>query len=162
MTNSDYSYQRFGCDAQRVGQAVYDILEQEQPEYTVEEILDEMGKGIVNYIQEAAEDGYNSFDSDFYIIHTLRKKLGEMGIENLMIQKAVAFQDGPLDAAWYLEELPTASSTLYQVDRKNGVIKLLWTVPGLEECKSILKNPQIYDPDLVKWVKDAVAESVPF
>lgn len=154
----DYSYNRFGSQGVRVGQAVSDILAQEQPEYTVEEILDELGKGIMNYIQEAAEEGYEEFDTDFYIIHTFRKKLGEMGVENVLMQKAVAYVDGPTEGAWYMRELPTATKTLYQVDRKNGVIKLLWTVPGWEDCKSILKNPALYDPSLVQWVKDATAD----
>ena len=56
-----------------------------------------------------------------------------------------------------MDEKPNDAKTLYEVDTKNGVIKLLWTVPGWEDCKTIKKNPGQYDQDLVKWVKEATS-----
>lgn len=150
-----YSYDRFGSKGVRVGQAVHDLISQEQPEMTAEEMLELMGKGVMEYIQDAAEQGYKKFDSNFYIIHIFRKTLANLEVSNAMQQKAVCFIDGPKDPRFYMQELPHATKTLYEVDRKNGVIKLCWTVPGWEDCKSIKKNPGVYDPDLVKWVKDA-------
>lgn len=155
MVDKDYSYNRFGTKGSRVGQAVHDILSQEQPEYTAEEMLDEMGKGIMNYIQEAAETGYKEFKGDFYIVHFFKKTLTQHDIQNAMSQKAVCFQKGPLEPAWYMQEKPNDAKTLYEVDAKNGVIKLVWTVPGWEDCKTIKKSPDLYDRDLVSWVKDA-------
>ncbi len=72
-----------------------------------------------------------------------------------MSQKAVCFIKGPTDPKFYMQELPNAAKTLYQVDRVNGLIKLMWTVPGWEDCKTIKKNPDLYDRDLVKWVIEA-------
>ena len=88
MTDKKYSYERFGCNAQRVGQAVYDIISKDQPQYTAEEILEEMGKGIVSYIQDAAEQGCKKYDCKFYLLHLFKKTLSQHGIENAMMQKA--------------------------------------------------------------------------
>jgi len=155
MTEKKYSYDIFGKKGAHVGQAVHDILSVEQPQYTAEEILEEMGKGVAAYIQETAEDGYKEFDGKFYIIHTFRKTLTQLDTVNVMAQKAVAFQKGPRESSWYMKELPNHAKTLYEVDPSAGVIKLLWTVPGWEDCKSIKKNPSLYDRDLVEWVKEA-------
>jgi hypothetical protein len=54
-----------------------------------------------------------------------------------------------------MQEKPNDTKSLYEVDPKNGVVKLLWTVPGWEDCKTIKKNPDLYDRDLVKWVEEA-------
>lgn len=153
--NSKYSYERFDSQGVRVGQAVLDILSIPQPEMTAEEVIEGMAHGIVNYIQEIAEEGYKQFEKDFYIIHIFRKILGYLDVKNVMSQKAIGFVSGPIDPKFYMKEIPSATKTLYSVDRKNGIIKLNWTVPGWEDCKSILKNPSIYDFKLVEWVKEA-------
>lgn len=153
-----YSYDRFDSQGVRVGQAALDILQKEQPQMTAEEMMEEMGKGVVSYIQDTAEKAYKEYDEDFFIIHIFRKTLGVMDVDNVMSQKAVAFVKGPKDPAWYMDVLPNPTKSLYEVDRKNGIIKLLWSVPGWEDCKSIKKNPDIYDPDLVEWVKAATSD----
>ena len=150
-----YSYDRFGSKGARVGQAVYDILSKDQPNYTAEEILDEMGKGIVSYIQDAAEKGCKEYDGSFYILHLFKKALSQHGIENAMLQKAMCFKDRKWTPKEVMEAHPNSAKTLYEVDKVNGVVKLLWTVPGWEDCKSIKKNPRLYDRDLVEWVKEA-------
>ncbi len=154
-----YSYDRFGATGMRVGQAVHDIISKEQPNYTAEEILDEMGKGIVAYIQEAAEKGCKEYKKTFFILHLFKKQLGNLGVENAMLQKAMCFPE----RKWLPHEVmnvhPNSAKSLYEVDPKHGLVKLIWTVPGWEDCKSILKNPNLYDPDLVGWVKEA---STPF
>lgn len=156
MTENKYSYERFGTKGSRVGQAAFDILSQVHQNYTAEEILEGMGKRIVDYIQEAAEKGYEGFDGPFKIIHLFKKTLTQHNLDNVMSQKAVCFQDGPTSPAWYMKEKPNDAKTLYEVDPVNGVVKLLWTVPGWEDCRSIKKNPDLYDQDLVKWVENAL------
>lgn len=150
-----YSYDRFDTKGARAGQAVYDILSKDQPDYTVEEILEEMGKGIASYIQEEAERGCKKFDGTFYILHLFKKSMGEMNVANAMVQSARSFQT-QFNIQEVMQSHPNSAKTLYEVDKKNGLIKLLWTVPGWEDCKSIKKNPGIYDPDLVKWVNMAI------
>lgn len=159
MTEKKYSYDRFGSSGTRVGQASYDILSQANEQYTAEEILDEMGKGVVEYLQQAAEQGCKEFTGKFYIIHLFKKALTQHDIPNAMSQKAVCFQKGSTDPAWYMKEKPNDTKTLYEVDQKNGVIKLVWTVPGWQDCKSVLKSQDSHDPQLVMWVKEALKDS---
>ena len=155
MEENKYSYQRFGATGSRVGQAVTDILSQDNPNYTAEDILEEMGKGIVNYIQEAAEKGCKEYDGKFFILHLFKKELSAMGVDNAMLQKATCFKDREWKPHEVMEMHPNSAKTLYEVDKKNGTITLKWTVPGWEDCKSIMKNPHLYDGDLVTWVKAA-------
>lgn len=149
-----YSYDRFGSQGSRVGQAVWDILSTDQPDYTVEEILEEMGKGIVNYIQDEAERGCKKFDKTFYILHLFKKSMSEMGVQNVLVQSARSFES-KFTIPEVMEAHPHSAKTLYEVDKVNGVVKLLWTVPGWEDCRSIKKNPGLYDRDLVSWVNEA-------
>lgn len=155
MKDKDYSYNRFDSKGVRVGQASSDLLSGNNPQITAGEMLEDMSRGIMEYIQAAAEKGYKEFSGDFYLIHLFWKSLTQHKIENAMSQKVVCFQTGPTRPDWYMKEKPHHSKTLYRVDSKNGVIKLVWTVPGWEDCKSIKKTPDIYDPDLVGWVKEA-------
>lgn len=158
MSERQYSYDRFGKKGARVGKAVYDILNQEQPDYSAEEILEEMGKGIVSYIQDAAEKGCKEYKTNFYILHIFKKHLTEHGVQNTMLQKAMCFKDRQWTPREVMEAHPHSAKTLYLVDKINGMIKLLWTVPGWEDCKSIKKNPDLYDGDLVAWVTEATSD----
>lgn len=155
MKDKDYSYNRFESKGARVGQAVHDIISKEQPTYTAEEILEEMGKGIVDYIQEAAEKGCEEYSGRFFILHLFKKELSSMGVNNAMLQKATCFQEREWKPHEVMEMHPNSAKSLYEVDSKNGVIKLVWTLPGWEDCKTIKKNPSLYDQDLVMWVKEA-------
>ncbi len=155
MIEKDYSYNRFGSKGVRVGQAVHDIISKNQPSYTAEEILEEMGKGIIAYIQEAADKGYKEYIGRFFILHLFKKELSAMGVENAMLQKCTCFNDREWKPKEVMEMHPNSAKSLYEVNPKNGTILLKWTVPGWEDCKSILKNPRHYDSDLVGWVKDA-------
>lgn len=155
MADREYSYQRFGSKGVRVGQAVHDIISKDQPTYTTEEILEEMGKGIVSYIQEAAEKGCKEYDGPFFILHLFKKELSAMGVENAMLQKAACFKDREWKPHEVMEMHPNSTKSLYRVDPKNGTVTLQWTVPGWEDCKSVKKNPDLYDRDLVQWVLEA-------
>lgn len=155
MKDKEYSYSRFGSKGARVGQAVHDIISKEQPTYTAEEILEEMGKGIVDYIQEAADKGCKAYSDRFFILHLFKKELSSVGIDNAMLQKATCFKEREWRPCEVMEMHPHSAKSLYEVDPKNGTIILRWTVPGWEDCKTIQKNPALYDRDLVAWVKEA-------
>lgn len=157
MKNKEkYSYDRFGSKGSRVGQAVHDILSNKPSQYSAEEILEEMGKGIVNYLMEAVEKGSKEYKKKFYILHLFKKDLTAMSIDNAMLQKATCFPHRKWKPCEVMEMHPNSTKSLYECDPKNGTLTLLWTVPGWEDCRSILKNPKIYDKDLVNWVKEAV------
>ncbi len=155
MTDKDYSYNRFGSKGVRVGQAVHDIISKDQPSYTAEEILEEMGRGIVDYIQEASDKGYKEYDGRFVILHLFKKELSAMGVENVVLQKCSCFEFREWKPHEVMEMHPISTKSLYEVDPKNGTIVLKWTVPGWEGCRSVLKNPELYDPNLVRWIKEA-------
>lgn len=155
MEANKYSYDRFGSQGSRVGQAVYDILSKQNEEYTAEEILEGMGKKIVEYLEEAVNKGSEHYKSAFKIIHFFRKTLTQHDMDNVMSQKAHCFVEGPTDPKFFMDAAVHPAKSLFEVDPAQGTMKLLWTIPGWEDCRSILKNPAIYDPDLVKWVKEA-------
>lgn len=155
-----YSYDRFGSKGSRVGQAVVDILSNEQPNYTAEEILDEMGKGVIKYLEEAVEEGCRKYQKPFFILHLLKKELSMMGVSNALLQKATCFAHRNWSPQEVMAAHPHATKTLYFVDPKAGHMVLEWTVPGIEDCHSVLKNPKTYDPKLVQWVQEAVPQSL--
>jgi len=149
-----YSYQRFGSNAQRVGQAVVDILSKEQPEYRVEEILSEFGRDYLDIIRDLAERSKSLYESPYFILSLLRKDLGQFGVSNVVKHSARPFQhEATVKIKKVFEAHPESTKTLFKVDAKNGSIDLLWTIPSYEECKSILKHPGIYDVNLVMWIQ---------
>lgn len=150
-----YSYDRFGSKGSRVGQAVVDLLAKDQPEYQAEEILEEMGKGIVKYICDAADEGCKSLGKKFFLLHLLHKKMGEFGVTNVLAQSARCFHT-EFSIKEVMEAHPNATKTFYEVDQANGEINLLWTVPSWEDCKSVMRSPTIYDSNLVKWAQEAL------
>lgn len=152
-----YSYQRFGKKGQRVGQAVVDILSKEQPEYTAEDILEEFGGDYLKDIQQCSEEHKSSFDGKFYIFSLLHKDLGQFGVANVLRHWKIPRETEP-NSRMMMHDYPNHTKTLFEVDKKKGEITLLWTLPGFEECKSILKNPDLYDRDLIRWIGDAIPE----
>ena len=39
---------------------------------------------------------------------------------------------------------------LYKIDMK-GELSIEWVIPGIQDIRTILKSPHLYDPDLVKY-----------
>lgn len=154
MTEKKYSYDRFGAKGMRVGQAVYDILSQEQAPQTVEETLEAWAPDFVSELEETIENNINKFQSPFYVF-VLTKK--EMWAENVIRNYFIARQSDP-QMAQMMVEYPNFVKTLYKVDGKKGAMKLDWTLPGIEDCKSILKNQKIHDPTLIGWIKSCFKE----
>lgn len=148
-----YSYDRFGSKGQRVGQAVVDILSKEQPEYTVEDILEGCGLGAdyLELIRDEAEKSKKRFYDKFYILSLIKKGLGEMGISNVLKHSCRSFEK-----KFSMQEVmlahPTSDKHMYEVDIKKGEINLIWSLPDYEQCKIIKKSPKLYDPTLAKCV----------
>jgi len=149
-----YSYNNFSSKGQRVGQAVIDILKKDQPVYRVEEILEKFGEDYLKDIQNFAGAEKKKYNGAFYIFSLLHKDLGQFGIANVVRHWKISRKTNPLMQPM-LKEYPNHTKTLFEVDPKKGEITLLWTVPGCEECRSILKSPELYNSELVTWVKEA-------
>lgn len=149
MTKSDkdkYEYSRFGSKAQRVGQAVYDIISKDQPIQTAEETIFEFGPDFVKELEVSIETGRHKYDYPFYVL-VLSKK--EMWACNLMRNYFIPRQTYP-HGTDLVKEYPNYIKTLYKVSRNS--VDIMWSVPGHQDCLSITKNPGQFDPDLVSWI----------
>ena len=137
----------------RVGQAVHDIISQEQPQYTVEDILNEYGKDHLNRIRDVAEEAVSKqYISPFYILSLLKKTLSQFNVNNALVESNRPFNLKPQIKS-VAEAHPGSTKTLYKADKETGEISLVWTIPSYQECISILKSPGTYDPELVKYVE---------
>ena len=148
-----YTYDRFGMKGARVGQAVVDILSKEQPVYTAGEILDAYAPKFRDELEKTIQNNQDKFKSPFYIVVLTHK---EMWAENVVRNWFIARQTPPHGLATVID-YPHHMKTLYMINSKKGDVKLLWTIPGLEDCKSIVRNKMQYDAQLVGWVEDCFA-----
>jgi hypothetical protein len=135
----------------KVGQAVQDILSKAQPEVEVGEIISEYSNDYVKQMNIAVERGMRELKPPFYVV-VLHKK--EMWALNVMRNWFVTRQTKPLPKSMW-ERFPNFMHTVYEYT--GSEIKLLWSLPSPSEAKVILKNWDLYHPQLVKWVRDALA-----
>lgn len=149
-TDKKYSYDRFGMKGARVGQAVYDILKSGESGTTVEEILDEYSNKFVKELEETIANNEHKYDDIFHVFVLSNK---EMWAENVVRNWFVARQTAPA-ALDMVVQYPNHCKILYEVSKRQGEIKVKWTIPGIQDCISIVKNPGLYDPVLYGWIKD--------
>ena len=151
-----YDYDRFGCKAKRVGQAVADILSKDNPTQTVGETIDALSDDYAKAIEECIEQNQHRLKSPFYIF-VLTKK--EFWAENVVRNWFVARQTAPY-CFKSMEEYPHHTKTLYLVDAHKGKIKILWSLPGFDDCITVAKNPQLYAPELVRWIEQCFTKKL--
>lgn len=151
-----YTYDRFGMHGARVGQAVYDILKTGETGTTVEDILDQFAHKFNQELENTINANEHKYD-DIYHIFVLSNK--EMWAENVVRNWFIARETAP-DGLDMVAQYPNHCKILYQVSKKSGEVKLKWTIPGIQDCISIVKNPQIYDPTLYKWIKECFSGSL--
>ncbi len=149
--NPKYKYQLGEMRGCRVGQAVKDILSTEHRSYTAGEIMEAWAPKYIKDLEQAIENGANQFQGIFYVFVLTSK---EMWTDNVVRNWFVARQTAPY-ATDMINGFPNRTKTLYMVDPEKGRVKLVWTIPGVEEARSLLSNPGLYDPDLVSWTRDA-------
>lgn len=155
VEENKYSYNRFNSRGVRVGQAVMDIISKEQQNYSVEDILDEFGRDWLDNIREIADVYKARYDDEFFIVSLLNKDLGQFGVANVLKHRHRVRQTKPT-MDFVMECHPNDTKTLFRVSKISGEIELVWTLPGIQECYSILKTPKSYDEKLVKWVEEAL------
>lgn len=147
-----YLYNKHGVKGARVGQAVSDILSKDNPTYTVGEILEGFGAKFAQELEKSVNDSLDKFQSPFYILALTKKDLTYFGVENVVRNWFVPRQTAP-----YVSELmvqyPNHTKTLYVVHGDRGDIKVAWSIPANEDCKSIMKKPWLYSPELVDWIE---------
>jgi hypothetical protein len=135
----------------KVGQAAFDLLSKKQEVQTVEETIEGMTPKYYEELMVAADAGARAFKFPFYVV-VLRKKETIAGqIMNVLLHKYCSRQTKP-KASFLRSEFPNADHDVYEVN--SGTITLLWTLPTKQDSLTILKNKDIYDPQLVRWIQD--------
>jgi len=155
MSEKKYSYERFGCNSTRVGQAVYDLSKQREMNITVEELLEETNKRFIVELENSIKEGERKFKGTFYVFVLGKKELTQFGVSNVDRNWFIVRRHAPLSYEM-MADYPNYTKTLYEVNPEIGFIEIKWSVPGWQDCKTIMKNPSLYDRDLVTWVRDAV------
>lgn len=145
-----YDYNKFGKKGKRVGQAVTDILAQDNPIYTVEDILHEYSPDFVKEFESTIEKNKQQYDGRFYVLVLTGK---EMWATNVVRNWFIARKTPPY-ATDMVADYPHRTKTLYLIDSNIGKVEVLWSIPGIEECKSILASPAMYDRTLINWICD--------
>ncbi len=151
-----YTYNRHGMRGSRVGQAALDILSKDNAEQSVEQTLDEYAPEYAKSIEECIETHRGKLKDPFYILVLTNKT---PYIENVLRNYFIARQTPPY-AFQLMEEYSNHTKTLYLVDSRKGQIKLLWSLPGFHDCVTVSKNPEIYSPELVKWIIDCFSNKL--
>jgi len=149
ITLDPYDYNRFGSKAKRVGQAALDLVSKDPQPQTVGETIDAFGPKYAEEIEKAIEDNKDKYKSPFYIL-VLTKK--EYLIINAVRNWFIARQTAPY-AFDMMEQYPEHTKTLYIVDARQGKIKILWSLPGFQDCITVAKNPHLYAPELIRWIE---------
>jgi len=139
-----------------VGQAVHDILESGEKSPEVGDIIKEYGDSYVAQVQECIDRNAPKYESPFYLV-VLHKK--EQWAMNVLRNWFVARQSKPtMKDMWAM--FPNFMHTVYEADKNNGELKLLWSLPSPQEAKVILENFDLYDPQLVKWCNQAYSQFI--
>lgn len=133
-----------------VGQAVYDILSKPQENIEVGEILDEYKHEYLEEILTCINENKNKYEPPFYIVVLTKKEPWAL---NVMRNWFIARQTKP-SAKWMRDQFPNFMQTVYSWHNKKEELKILWSLPIAQDAAVVLKNKDLYDPQLVKWVQD--------
>ena len=151
MGKDKYDYDRFGCSAKRVGQAVADILEKDNHGIiTAGEITESQADKYRISLEEAIITGTKLYKSPFFILVITNK---EFWAENVVRNWFIPRQTAPYATTLY-QFYPNHMKTLYMVDIEKGQIEIMWSIPGVQDMITIMKNCLMYHPKLVQWVED--------
>ena len=150
-----YSYDRFGTKGARVGQAAIDMMSQAPINMTVEELMEGVGKKFTQELETCIEENSKKYDGVFHIVVLGKKDLTQFGITNVDRNWFIARKTAPI-LRQISHEYPHFVKTLYKVDSKKGDIQLKWSVPSVQDCVTICKKPNMYDPDLAKWAHTCI------
>ena len=148
IQSDPYDYNRFGAKGKRVGQAALDLISKDQPYQTAGDTIDAFGPRYAEEVQKTVEQNRKKYHSPFYLLVFTKK---EYLIINAVRNWFVARQTAPY-AFDMMQQYPEHTKTLYIVDAEKGKIKLLWSLPGFSDCITVASNPDIYSPDLVRWI----------
>lgn len=148
---TEFSYQK---EEKSVGEAVYDSLRREQPEMQVGDVIESYADDYVKELQEVVEKNLSTFESPFYVLVLHKKEPWAMSV---LRNWFVARQTAPSTKTMW-QDYQHFMHTLYKVDKKAEKVLLVRSLPSPYEAKVILDNFALYDPQLVKWCREAFEE----
>ena len=126
-----------------------DIKGKDQPAQTCGDIIEASAPEYIKSMEEAVESGLKKFSSPFYVLVLSNK---EFWTDNVVRNRFIARQTPP-HASDMMRGYANYTKTLYAVNADKGEVKLAWTLPGWLDCQLIAKHPQIYSPELVRWIQ---------
>jgi len=135
-----------------VGKVAYDLLHkafETQEMQEVQETLDAMTPAYYAELEDCIQKNRHKYQAPFHVV-CLRKK--ENFFVNVLRQWFIARQTKPL-ACIMLRDYPNHDHDIWEINAA-GEPKLLWTLPPGQEQLTIMKHPELYHSDLVKWIKD--------
>lgn len=147
-SKKEFTFQRDKPKKKTVGKAVHDIITKEQAPITVGEVLDEYQHEYLEEILTCIRDNRSKYESPFYIIVLTKKEPWAL---NVMRNWFIARQTRP-SARWMRSEFPNFMQTVYAWDDRSEQLRLLWSLPTWQDALVVLKNKDLYDPQLVKWI----------
>jgi hypothetical protein len=127
-----------------------ELMAKESATYTAGEILEDFGERYLAILNDTIEKEHRKFKSPYYVLVLSAK---EMWAPNLVRNWFVSRQTAPVGLDM-VQLYPNHTKTLYEVRYSAGDVTLKWTLPGLPECQVIANSPYLYDPQLVRWIKE--------
>jgi hypothetical protein len=142
-------------DSAKVGQAAYDLMTKSMPVQTVEETYTEMTPIYFEKLQDAAEKGCKepNYPDIFWVFIERRKNTLMGNVQNVLQHRYFTSAKKP-KASLLQEECPNSDFDVYEINKKTSEITLLYTLVCYQDARTILKNPHLYDPALVRWTKE--------
>lgn len=143
------------ANSAQVGKAAYDIISKPQAQQTVEETIEAMTAKYYQKLMEAVEEGAKApnYPPIFYVIIERKKETLMGNVSNILKHKYITSPFKPRSQL-LREECPNSDFDVYEIDKPKNEITLIYTLPTAQDSRSILKNPQIHDPQLVRWIED--------
>lgn len=138
-----------------VGEETLKILSKEQPETSVGEIISEYATDYAGQMQEAVDKGVHEYGENFHVV-VMHKK--ESWALNVLRNYFIPRKSCPdIQEMW--GQYPNYGHTIYHF--KHGNIEIVRSVPSWQEAHTVLKNWDLYHPDLVGWCRDAIKATCP-
>lgn len=151
-----YSYDRFGSKGARVGQAVLDMWDKDPDNISVEELMESTNQRFLKELEDCIQNNIKKYEDGFHIFVLGKKDLAAFGVTNVDRNWFISRKSEP-NIAEMMADYANFCKTLYEITAE-GEVRLKWSVPSWNDCKTIKKNPHLYDKDLVKWVDDATKD----
>lgn len=134
----------------KVGKAVHDIISKPQEDITVGEIIDGMSDKFTEELRSTLEANVDKYEAPMYIVVLTKKEPWAM---NVMRNWFIARQTKP-SANVIRRDYPTYMQTVYAYDKRNSQLKIMWSLPIEQDARVVKDNPHLYDPTLVRWIKE--------